>query len=84
MVEKMAEVKWACLCVRYFLTWSNAVPEDAWEPERDPNLDGAKNDVVGIAAAQINPDRKMKENVNLAVSSPLLHGPTKHELVFGN
>ena len=53
--------------VHYFLTWPDAVPEDAREPERDPNLDGAKDDVVGIAAAQINPDTEMKEKVNLEI-----------------
>ncbi len=45
------------LCL-LFLTWSDAIPEYAWKPECNANLDGAKDNVVGIATAQINPEEK--------------------------
>ena len=38
-------------------TWSDAVPEHAWEPEGDANLNDPEDEVVGVSAAQVNPER---------------------------
>ena len=41
---------------KWSLTGPDAVPEDAWEPEGDANLNDPEDEVVGVPAAQVNPE----------------------------
>ena len=43
-----------------FCTWPDAVPEDAREPESNTDLDGPEDDVMGVPAAQVDPEIKVK------------------------
>jgi hypothetical protein len=40
------------------LTGSDAIPENAGEPEGDADLDGSEHDVVRVPATQIDPENE--------------------------